>query len=60
MGCLSDFTLDWGTGVGLGVDVIFGTKGTVVLFSVGRLFLLLFTVFQSGYIDLPVFAGVRN
>ena len=41
--------------------VIFGTNGTVVFFfSVGRLFLLLFTVFQSGDIDLPVFAGFRN
>ena len=34
--------------VGWWVVVIFGTNGTVVFFSVGRLFLLLVTVFQSG------------
>ena len=33
---------------------------TVVFLAVGRPFLLPFTVFQSGDIDQPVFAGVRN
>ena len=36
--------------------VIFETKGSDVFFLAG----LLFTVFQSGDIDLPVFAVVRS
>ena len=42
----------------MGVVVIFGMKDSAVFFLGGdpRLFLLLFTVFQSGGIDLPVFA----
>ena len=62
MECVSDCTLGWGTGRGVGWGGIYGTKGNVVFLGCGGggLFLFLFNVFESGNIDLPVFAGVRN
>ena len=55
--CGSDCTLGWDRGWGC---CHFWNEWYCCLFGVGRLLLCLFTVFQTGDIDLSVFAGVNN